>query len=513
MLRAARYRRVSTESQEDNTSLEEQLDRMNAYCKERNYLTTDDTLYTEIMTGVVWRERPKLQRMLKDAAEGKFDVVVIDHLDRFGRGEPVAICMEELSFHNVRLECVQVKIEDTDEGRLLVYLHSYSSKKEYGRIVKRTKDGRMRHLREGKLLGGVPKYGYMWNSEHTKYLPDPKERLVVERIFSLAKGGMTVRSIAKVLNDEGIPARKGGLWRHNTVSAILRDPIYCGEGKSLKRLYGMKGAKRTRTIRPVADQIPISPDTVPQLVDKETFTLVQKQIDYNKRTALRNNPNAEKALARTIALCGYCGGKLHAMTDRNGTRTTYLCPRRRDGYTCTEATSISAKILDDAIWQYACSIIRDPKKRQKAIDALKKPHPILTGEKGIANRKKEIEAELENLVDMGRTAKNKTSLAKINGWISLLEEELEILLQEEKKTEKIRDNWGEVEKEIKRFEYWCQTWEKKLNSASYQDKRTVIEYLGIIPTVFKFGSKPRIKMYLAPPNLMEKLGFVSASSR
>src|SRR6266567_2264746 len=80
MLRAARYRRVSTESQEDNTSLEEQLDRMNAYCKERNYLTTDDTLYTEIMTGVVWRERPKLQRMLKDAAEGKFDVVVIDHL-------------------------------------------------------------------------------------------------------------------------------------------------------------------------------------------------------------------------------------------------------------------------------------------------------------------------------------------------------------------------------------------------------------------------------------------------
>ncbi len=458
MLRAARYRRVSTESQEDNTSLEEQLDRMNAYCKERNYLTTDDTLYTEIMTGVVWRERPKLQRMLKDAAEGKFDVVVIDHLDRFGRGEPVAICMEELSFHNVRLECVQVKIEDTDEGRLLVYLHSYSSKKEYGRIVKRTKDGRMRHLREGKLLGGVPKYGYMWNSE-------------------------------------------------------LRDPIYCGEGKSLKRLYGMKGAKRTRTIRPVADQIPISPDTVPQLVDKETFTLVQKQIDYNKRTALRNNPNAEKALARTIALCGYCGGKLHAMTDRNGTRTTYLCPRRRDGYTCTEATSISAKILDDAIWQYACSIIRDPKKRQKAIDALKKPHPILTGEKGIANRKKEIEAELENLVDMGRTAKNKTSLAKINGWISLLEEELEILLQEEKKTEKIRDNWGEVEKEIKRFEYWCQTWEKKLNSASYQDKRTVIEYLGIIPTVFKFGSKPRIKMYLAPPNLMEKLGFVSASSR
>ncbi len=243
MIYAARYRRVSSESQEDNSSLQTQLERMDAYCAAHGYLTSDDTLYTDVDTGIVWRDRTRLQDMLTDAQRGKFSVVVIDHPDRIGRGDPVIIIMEELSYYNIRLESVQVKIEDTDEGRLLIYLESYASKKEHSRILKRTGDGRLaRVVRDHKGMGNSPCYGYQWDDPSPKakncYVYNDSvmhtdqegiawtERKVVAYCFQKAKEGMPCRKIAEELNRRGIPTRKAGEWSTRAVATILENPMY-----------------------------------------------------------------------------------------------------------------------------------------------------------------------------------------------------------------------------------------------------------------------------------------------
>ncbi len=100
---------------------------------------------TEVMTGVEsWRDRTELQKLLTKAeALGKTSeiVVVVDHPDRFARGLDLVLLVELLTYYNARVEFVQQKFEDTDEGKLVLHLESYSSKKEWQRIKKRTHDG------------------------------------------------------------------------------------------------------------------------------------------------------------------------------------------------------------------------------------------------------------------------------------------------------------------------------------------------------------------------------------
>src|SRR6266567_6048442 len=173
MTRAARYRRISGETQLDNTSLEEQLKEINKYCLMKGYTFSDEHLYTDVMTGIeqAWRDRFDLQRMLAASKRNEFDVVVIHHTDRLARGEPLIIIMEELAYHGgVTVESTQQNIEDTDEGRIILHFLSLSSKAEWKRIVKRTSDGRRAAAAKNQILGATPSYGYTWNKEHTGYI-------------------------------------------------------------------------------------------------------------------------------------------------------------------------------------------------------------------------------------------------------------------------------------------------------------------------------------------------------
>lgn len=136
---ALRYRRVSGERQEDNSSLAKQLERMDDYCAAQQYESFPEYLFTEVMTGIeTWRERPELQKLLalaeKLTKEGNEVVVVIDHPDRFARGLDLVLLVELLEYDGARVEFVQTKFEDTDEGKLVLHLQSYASKQEWNRM-------------------------------------------------------------------------------------------------------------------------------------------------------------------------------------------------------------------------------------------------------------------------------------------------------------------------------------------------------------------------------------------
>jgi DNA invertase Pin-like site-specific DNA recombinase len=107
MVVALRYRRVSGIGQEDNTSLEKQLDRIDEYCITRGYESAPEYLFTEVMTAVeTWRERPELQKLLRYAEELAKEtevVVVVDHPDRFARGMDLVLLVELLSYYGVRV--------------------------------------------------------------------------------------------------------------------------------------------------------------------------------------------------------------------------------------------------------------------------------------------------------------------------------------------------------------------------------------------------------------------------
>ena len=109
--RAAIYARVSDKRQaeEDKTSISEQIVEMEAHCERRGLSIV--ARYEEVGRG--WtKNRPEFQRMLADAALGRFDTIVCWKSDRLSRGMyPAAALMEVVEAHQIDLEAVMDAID------------------------------------------------------------------------------------------------------------------------------------------------------------------------------------------------------------------------------------------------------------------------------------------------------------------------------------------------------------------------------------------------------------------
>jgi hypothetical protein len=66
---------------------------------------------------------------------------------------------------------------------------------------------------------------------------DPERAPIVRRISSHARDGDGPGRIARRLNHEQIPGPTGKGWNWQTVTNILRNPVYYGE------LHGIRGAQ------------------------------------------------------------------------------------------------------------------------------------------------------------------------------------------------------------------------------------------------------------------------------
>ena len=77
------YMHVSTEMQTDGYSIHGQLNQLTEYCQFQGYEVVDE--YTDRGISGKTMQRPELQRMLKDANEGKLDCIMVYKTNRLAR--------------------------------------------------------------------------------------------------------------------------------------------------------------------------------------------------------------------------------------------------------------------------------------------------------------------------------------------------------------------------------------------------------------------------------------------
>ena len=84
---------------------------------------------------------------------------------------------------------------------------------------------KLRVERIGHSRFNIP-YGYDYIDGILQISPDEAE--VVRSIYSQYLSGRSMGEIEKMLNSSKIQTKRGGLWAKKTISAILKNPIYCG---------------------------------------------------------------------------------------------------------------------------------------------------------------------------------------------------------------------------------------------------------------------------------------------
>jgi site-specific DNA recombinase len=370
ILRAAYYGRVSDEKQEKMYSPAFQKSKCLTYMREQNYAHKMEHEYFDTYTGRDWRNRKELQKLIEGAKRHEFDIVVMYRLDRFSRDLTGQIVVrDQLKFYGVTIVTLdpdEHADDDSPLGEVIRAVYGFQAEIQRKKVIEITQDGLKERVSQGKLLAGrKPLYGYHWNNDEEKafYVLFEPERKVVERIFTLYKEGVPMRRIAHILTEEGIPTPDGKVyWRAMTIYNILTHPGYTGKAYAyVNRFEFVPGEGMKRTERPQEEWIEVKGNPIPAIIDQETFDLVQKKLKKNKEEAARNNKYPTETLCRCgIVLCGHCKRNMSVQRTGRPRVPYYRCNSVREGYKECLGPSITANILDSAMWKKAVEVIKDP---------------------------------------------------------------------------------------------------------------------------------------------------------
>jgi site-specific DNA recombinase len=228
ILWAILYARVSTDEQaRSGFSLAQQLEALREYAAREGYEVLEEV--TDPGQSGASLERPGMDRVRDLVAAGGVSVVLAQDRDRFAR-EPAYhyLLKREFEEHGTKIRALNDRGDDTPEGELTDGILDQLAKFERAKTAERTRRGKLRRAREGKVIAGhTPPYGFRYNAERDNLVVDPERMRVVRRIFSeLAEGG-SVFGVSQALMREGVPAPAGGEnWNHNAIRRIVLSDLY-----------------------------------------------------------------------------------------------------------------------------------------------------------------------------------------------------------------------------------------------------------------------------------------------
>jgi len=213
------YVRVSTDGQEDNTSLASQQERIECYCKAFDHELVK--VFVEVGSGKDMKNRPefnKAMEMVKNEADG----IVSLKLDRIARNcrDVLTLVEDVLQPNNKALVLLDLNVDtSTPTGKMILTMMAAVAELERAQINERTQGGRKAKAEKGGYAYGSPKFGQ--SSNDAELVENEDETKIIDIIRKHHKSGKKANQIAKYLNAQGIPTKRGKQWSQQGVINIL----------------------------------------------------------------------------------------------------------------------------------------------------------------------------------------------------------------------------------------------------------------------------------------------------
>lgn len=308
MNKVAIYCRLSDEDKnkksymDDSESIQNQKNLLMKYSIEKEWYIYK--IYSDDDYSGLDAERPEFNSMLKDAEEGKFNIILCKTQSRFTRDMELV----EKYLHNKFLEW-GIRFVTVVDGVDTLDNHNKKSRQINGLINEWYCEDisesikavfRMKQ-KTGKFIGSFSSYGYMKDpNDKNKLIIDEEAAEVVKLIFNLYIEGNGTQHIASILNKKNIPnptkykQLKGlkyknncfdknlGIWNKITIKRILRNQLYIGNMVQHKCKKINYKSKKMKILRP--DEWIIVENTHESIIDKKTFDMVQKKMDSNVKS-------------------------------------------------------------------------------------------------------------------------------------------------------------------------------------------------------------------------------------
>lgn len=309
-------------------------------------------IYEEVRSGETIAARPEMQRLLQDVEAGRWDAVLVVEIERLARGDSIdqGIVAQAFRLSGTKIITPSKTYDPADEfDEQYMEFGLFMSRQEYKAIKRRMSAGRIAAVKEGKFVGKIAPYGYRRkrceNGKGWTLRIEPTEADVVRRIYAMhTESGYGFQRIARILNDEHIPAAKGGVWAPYTVRTVLDNITYAGYVYWGKRPVS-KAVQRDATTqyhRPTAKDYLICEGLHEGIISIDTYEKSQSRRQTHKGIPVRNAYNLANPL-QGVLFCKKCGHMMQ-LRSRPGKTSSLFCRNL-----ACDAISARLPVVEDAL--------------------------------------------------------------------------------------------------------------------------------------------------------------------
>lgn len=331
------YGRYSSHNQKD-ISVEQQFEKGYELAAEYG-IRIIDTYADRAVSGRTDKRRD-FQRMMTDAAKGKFRYVIAWKSNRMGRNMLEALINEaRLQDLGVRVLYVEEDFDDTAAGRFAARSMMNVNQFYSENMAEDIKRGLYDNAANCMVANGHLPYGYKAD-ETLHYAIDEPKAAVIREIFTRVSCGEAFVDIMASLNARGIKTSYGRPWGRSSFQKILSNERYRG-------IYIYGDVRKEGGI--------------PRIISDELYFKVQEVITTKKNPQGRHRVNGDYLLTGKL-FCGHCKSPMTGVsgTGRSGNlHYYYVCQKRRTEKTCEKknlrrddielqvAKAIKRRTLDD----------------------------------------------------------------------------------------------------------------------------------------------------------------------
>lgn len=305
--KVAAYARVSTDSEEQLTSYEAQIDYYTKYIN-RNPEWQFVKVYTdEGISATNTKRRDGFNEMVADALAGKIDLIVTKSVSRFARNTVDSLTtVRELKANGVEVYFEKENIYTFDgKGELLITIMSSLAQEESRSISENVTWGQRKRFADGKVTMPFKHFLGYDRGEDGAPIINEKEAEVVRLIYKLFLHGKTAVGICRHLEGLGIPTPSGKTkWRQSTVLSILQNEKYKGDALLQKKFTVDFLTKRQKINEGEIPQYYVE-GSHPAIINPNEFDMVQAEII--RRQSLGRSYSGTSIFASKL-ICGDCGG-------------------------------------------------------------------------------------------------------------------------------------------------------------------------------------------------------------
>ena len=360
--RVAAYCRVSTDSEEQLTSYQNQM-RVYTEMIAANKKWEFAGLYAdEGISGTRADKRPEFQRMIRDCQNGKIDYIITKSVSRFARN--TVECLEYV--RSLKAQGIGIFFEEQNidtlknESELYLVIYAGFAQSESESISKHITWTYRKKFEEGKVSFQYKNFlGYRKGADSQPEIV-PEEAAIVERIYEMFLAGQPVKVIAQTLQAEKIEIPGKNLsFSKNMIMNILRNEKYCGDC-ILQKTVTVDCISKTRKVNQGEAPMYIVENNHPAIISREVFNRAQEELIRRQalqaksdKTSITATGKYSKYALTEVLQCAECGSRYRRVTwtAHGRKKIVWRCISRLDYGTkhCKDSITVEEEALHGAI--------------------------------------------------------------------------------------------------------------------------------------------------------------------